>query len=310
MGGRGRWRVWAVVGVALLCLAPTIAAQSWRGMGRVAGKVTDEAGAPIDGALVKAFLPAANGGTEARTNKKGEWAIGAISRGEWQLDVSKDGYKSRQIAVSVAEMSRLPPMTIVLEKAVPVVDHNAELRGRLEQAASLMNQRQYAAARTIYEGLLATYPQAYQILPLIARTYYAENQLDKSAELLKQAIEKDTDNVEMKLLLGNVLVEKGDVEAGRELLNSIDESRVKDPTIFLNVGIGLLNKSRPADALVYFEKDIRLFPNAPDAYYYRGITFVQNGKIAEARADLEKFVAMAPEAPEAATARKILEQLK
>lgn len=284
--------------------------QAWRGMGRVAGKVVDEQGAPLEGVAVVAVFPAANGRTEARTNRKGEWAIGGIARGEWQLDFVKDGYETYRTSVFVNELTRLPPMTVTLKKATPVVDPNAEIAVGLEQAATLMNGKRYAEARAIYEGLLAKYPQVYQLHPLVARTYYGENQYDKAIEHLKRALEAAPDSVEVKLLLGNVLVEKGDATAGQALLATIDDRQVKDPTTFLNVGIVLFNQGKSAEALAYFEKDVALFPDYPDAYYYRGITHLQLGKVDAAKADLQKFLTMAPQAPEAATARKILDQLK
>ena len=51
-------------------------------------------------------------------------------------------------------------------------------------------------------------------------------------------------------------------------------------------------------------------PQAPDAYYYRGLAEVQLEKSADAKADLSKFLELAPNAPEAATAKGLLEKLK
>lgn len=291
-------------------LAAAASAQSWRGMGRIAGKVTDEGGAPVEGVVVKAFLPEAKGGTEVKTNNKGEWALGGISRGEWQLDFTKPGYEPRQISVSVAEMTRTPPMEIKLKRAAPTVDANVEIRAELEKAAALLGRKSYSGARQIYEQLLAKYPEAHQLHPLIARTYYGENQFDNAIEHLRMALTKDPENIEIKLLLGNILVEQGNTEEGQQLIASIDETKVKEPTTFLNVGIVMLNQNKTGEAMQYLDRTIRLFPNSPDAYYYRGITHLQAGRTAEAKADLQKFVGMAPDAPEAVTAKKILESLK
>lgn len=301
----------ALIIVALtLVLADVSSAQAWRGMGRMAGKVTDEGGVPIEGVTVKVYQPEAKGGTEVKTNKKGEWVIGGIARGGWQVDFLKNGYEPRQITVEVNELSSGAPVALSLKKVAPQADPNVELRADLEQAAGLMNQKKYADARAIYEALLEKYPEAHQLHPLIARTYYGENQFEKSIQHLRIALQKDPENVEVKLLLGNILVEKGNAEEGKQLLATIDDAKVKDPTTFLNVGIVLLNQNKPAEAQTYFEKTIKLFPAYADSYYYRGLTYLQSGNTDAAKADLTKFVEMAPNAPEAATAKKILEQLK
>ena len=291
-----------------LAVASVVAAQ-FRGLGRINGKVTDDAGAPLEGVTVVARLTT-GGEMKAKTNKKGEWAIGGIASGEWQLDFTKDGYDTRQISVGVREQERLPPIEIVMKKAAATVDPNLEIKESLIAAAKLLDQKRFAEARASYESLLAKYPEAHQIHPLIARTYYGEKQYDKSIEHLRMALQKMPDSIEVKLLLGNILVEAGKADEGKKLLESIDEQQVKDPTTFVNVGIALFNQNKPAEAAAYFDKTIARFPDHPDAYYFRGLTRLQTGDQAGARTDLTKFVEMAPSAPEAATAKKILEQLK
>jgi Flp pilus assembly protein TadD len=302
-------RTATVTALTLLLVAATASAQLWRGTGRVTGKVTDEDGRPLEGVTVRYFLPAADGGDETKSNRRGDWVISGISGGTWQIDFIKEGYEPRHLTVPVSEHSRIPPMDVRLTTRAPVLDANAEIAAGLQEGARLLMNEQYAEAREIYEALLEKYPEAWQLHPLIARAYYAEEELDKSVEHLRKALEHDPGNAEVTVLLGNVLVEKGDAEEGRRLLESIDENLIQDPATFLNIGIGLMNQGKTADAMSYFERAVARFPDHPDGYYFRGIAHLQSGENDAARADLEKFVKMAPDAPEAETARKILEQL-
>ena len=106
-------------------------------------------------------------------------------------------------------------------------------------------------------------------------------------------------------------MEEGKREEARQILASVDESKVTDPTVFLNIGIGLINDKHHADAITWFDKAIARFPQHADGYYYRGISNISLGKTAEAKADLEKYVSMAPpDAPELATAKQILATIK
>jgi tetratricopeptide (TPR) repeat protein len=127
---------------------------------------------------------------------------------------------------------------------------------------------------------------------------------------LKIAVEKNPSAIENKLLLGNILIEQGRAEEGRQMLASVDDAAVRDPTTFVNVGISLLNQNTPEEALGYFEKAIARFPQSGDAYYYRALVRLQKSNTEGAKADLKKFLELAPDAPEAAAARKALEQIK
>lgn len=288
--------------------------QEWKGLGRVAGKVIDEAGKPVEGVVVKAMLPSSQnrGPADIKTNSKGDWAVGGIARGNWAVDFMKDGYKTSSISVVVQEGVRILPMEIVLKKADPVVeDPNVALRAKMQEAADLMNAKQYAAARAIYESLAAAHPEVKLFKPLIARAHYGEGNKEKALELLREASAAEPENVEVKMLLGNLLMEAGKVDEAKGLLASVDDSKVTDPLIYVNIGIGLINESRHPDALPWFEKAIARFLAHADAYYYRGISHLAMGKTAEAKADLVKFVGMAkPDSPELPIARKILETIK
>lgn len=290
--------------VVLLMSASLAPAQSWRGMGRVAGKVTDEQGQPLENVTIKLNLPGA-GGTEAKTNKKGEWAIAGISRGDWQVDFELAGYEIKRITVSILELQRIPPVEVQLKQ-----DINEVIRLGMIEGGELLNQQKYAEARAVYEKLLAKYPEAYRVEQYIARSYYAEKNYEEAVKHLRIAVEKDPSDQENKLRLGNILMDMGKVDEGRQVIATVDDTAVKDPAIYVNVGISLLNQNKANDALPYFEKAIARFPTKGEAYYYRALVRLQKGDTEGTVADLTKFLELAPDAPEVPAARKALEQLK
>lgn len=290
-------------------------AQDWRGMGRAGGKVVDDGtGEPIEGVAVKATLPASGnrGPGESKSNAKGEWAVGGVASGNWALDFSKDGYETRSISLPISESGGRGPMEVRLKKkAAPPPDPNVEIKAKLTEAAAKMNAKQYAEARAIYEQLSGKHPDVKQFRPLIARTYYAEGNKAAAIEHLRKASADDPENIEVRLLLGTTLMEEGQTEEARQILASVDDSKVTDPTVLINIGIGLINEKKHADAVPWFDKAITRFPQHPDAYYYRGIASLSLGKTPAAKADLEQYVSLAPaDAPELATAKQILATIK
>jgi len=105
-----------VFAAVLLVLAGTTAFAQWRGLGRAAGKVVDEAGTPVAEATVRADLLGV-GGTTLKTNAKGEWILSGIKRGEWSITVAKDGMVTQKVKVAVQEMGAPASLRTTLKKA-------------------------------------------------------------------------------------------------------------------------------------------------------------------------------------------------
>ena len=301
--------------IALLAAGAALGAaeasgQVWRGLGRLDGTVSDADGQPIGGVVVRAYLPAGEGGTEVTTDGEGQWAMGGLAGGRWQLDFIKDGFATRQISVGLAEGSRPRPVRMTLERVAPAVDPNAEIADGLVRAAELMNGGRFAAALGIYLELLGKYPEAHQLHPLVARAYHGDGRIDEAMEHLRMALEADPGNAAVTVLLGGILLERGDTAEGRLMLESVDAERITDPAVLVNLGIEILNQGAPAEALPWFDRAIARFPEYPDAYYFRGVSRLQLGDTTAAVADLERFVSLAPDAPEAGAARGMLEKLQ
>jgi predicted Zn-dependent protease len=298
----------ALIFVLVLLLAASVSAQDWRGVGRMSGKVTDEAGEPLEGVTVTAHRVGSEGGPTTKTNKKGEWAINGVNAGQWDLDFEKTGYDMAKKSMRVQETSTTPPMPVTMKKAP--IDPNVAIRADLEKAAQLIKDQKYPEARAIYEAILAKYPNAYQVEPYIARTYYAEHNIDAAIQHLRTAVAAEPDNVQFKTLLAQMLAEKGNAEESRQIIASIDDAKITNPDVLLNIGIDMLNAKKPDEAQTWFDKTVSRFPQYPDGYYYRAVTELQAGKNDPAKADLNKYLELAPNGSQAATAKQILEKLK
>jgi tetratricopeptide (TPR) repeat protein len=137
----------------------------------------------------------------------------------------------------------------------------------------------------------------------------AEKNYPKAIEALQEALKSEPDSNDLKMLLADTYQKNGQQAESDQLMATIDTTQIKDPATLLNLGIAQLNDKKPEQALTYFDKTVKQFPDYADGYYYRGLTQLQLGHADEAKPDLEKFVQMAPNAPEAETARKLLAQL-
>jgi tetratricopeptide (TPR) repeat protein len=304
-------RALSLVGIAVTVLAGSASAQDWKGLGRMEGKVTDDAGAPLAGATVKLDLPARGGGTTLTTDKKGRWAIAGIAAGTWNIDVVADGYATKAISVSLpTEASRLKPVEIQLAKAV-AAGPSPEAREALARADAAYKGGHFPEARAEYEKLLPLLPAvAPRIHQQIGFCYIQEKDDAKALEHLELVLAAEPGNMEVRMIAAQAALEGKMVDKGRELLAGVDGGAVKDPDVFFNVGVNFLNAGQTEDAVQYFTKAVTLDPKYVDGYFRRGLGYLQLGKMDESRADFQKVLELAPQGAQADLARKALEQVK
>ncbi len=306
----------AVVLIGVLALSVVTAAQN-RGKTKAEGKVVDEQGKPLGDVIIAAVL----NGTDkpfqqTKSNNKGEWKVENLAAGTWKIFFGgKDGLEEKSVDLEVGESGTLTVPDVKLGKPV---DHDAVISAEIQNAAKMLQERNAAGARKIYEDLLAKYPQAQapfraQVHGAIAQTYIADNQAAPALEQLKKALELDASNTDMQVIYAEMLMQAGDPAQkaeGEKILLGLDLTKIKDPFPFMNVIIGQINAKKSDEALVLIGKLMNQFPTDMTLYYYRGRANLAASKLPEAKADLEKFVAASPSARETPDAKKILEQMK
>ena len=296
----------------LLMLACVLfAASAWaqsKGNARVNGKILDDAGKPAAAVLVRAIKVGEQAPVEVKTNDKGEWKLEGLATGNWNFEFLKEGFEPQRMTLELE--NRNPAIDMKLTKAA-AIDPNAELQAGMAKAVELQKAGKNAEARKIIEDLIAKYPEAYRLNAFVGSTYEAEKNYDKAIEHLKMVVDKEPADLELKTYLIELYMLKGDKVEAQKLLDSIDITQIKDPTLFINSAITSINAGKSDEAIALLDKLIKQFPTQSNLLYYRARALIVAKKMPEAKADLEKFVSLAaPDARELPDAKKLLEQLK
>ena len=104
----------AFVGLVALSGGPAMA--QGRGLGALAGQVTEEGGSGIGGVLVKLPLPDGSA-IEAKTDDSGKWNVNGIGKGEFHMVIYKEGFATKTVKLIVEKETMRPePVKIVLKK--------------------------------------------------------------------------------------------------------------------------------------------------------------------------------------------------
>lgn len=299
-------------------------AQAWRGMGRLQGVVTDEAGKPIAGAKVKLTLPKAGdtGPAPITTDARGKWAAMGLMGGVWNIDIEAEGYVPQQGSAPVSEAGQRTPPIKTAMRAMPKAEPEPEPAQNVASSVppeavaavkageDFMAQGKFKEAVAEFEKAQALLPEHIQLKQALAQAYYKAGQPKQAVALLKQVHAAQPDNTGVILLLTNLLFETEQFDEGKALLEGLPAGTITDPNALVNFGILFLNKNRLADAYTYFDKAVTLDPNRGETYYYRGLALLQQQKMKEAKADLQKVTTLAPTSSEAEDAKALLAQMK
>lgn len=312
----------AAFAVAFLATAAGLLGQEWAtGKARVEGTVKDEKGEPIEGCKVSLrWGKSSHGGPDVTTDKKGKWSYYGLAGGPWNLDFQAAGYKVRSISAQFSEGTRNPAVEIQLEPLPKEQAPHQEFRvaGKtisketaeaIDKGGAAFDAKDYAAAREAYLKAATELPDNAALLQRVAACYYGESNYEEALKYARLVTEKDPGNSSAWMMVAEIELQRGSLEAGRAALDKVPEGKIKDPEPYFNIGVLLLNKKKPAEAVPAFDKAIAVKPDYADAYYYRGLARLQEKKNAEAKADLQKYLELAPEGPDAKDVRDILKSI-
>ena len=294
---------------AAAVLVSPIFAQDWKGMGRLAGRVMDADGKPVEGASVKLDCPSRGGGTTVKTDKKGNWAFLGLAACTWSIEIKAEGFSAMTTGAAMAsDQLRMNPIDVKLEKPK---GPPPELVEAIKAGDAAFAASSWAEAQVAYEKVVALRPDlAARLYPRLARIYAGEKNNEKALEYLQKSIDADPSNQQMKLVAANAALDAGLADKALEFLAAVDDAQVAGGDAYFDIAVGFLRKGDAANAAAYFTRALAKDPKIVEAYYWRGISYVQLQKMAEAKADMQKVVELEPTGPTAEKAKKALEQLK
>jgi tetratricopeptide (TPR) repeat protein len=292
----------------LICIF-VLAAQDYKGKGRVGGIVTDEAGNPLEGVTVKLFSPRAQGGLTVKTDKAGKWLGAWIRSGSWNIDFEKIGYAPKKIAVEISESKKNPDVTIALTRVEGLVITD-DIKDLLGKGNDLFEKKDYDGALAVYQEVITKYPDAYPIYMNIGNCYFAQEKYDLAEENYLEFLEKDPKKAEAVIAVGNCYANRGDTVKALEWYGKVESEKIEDPIVLYNLGTNYYNNGKFEDALKFYQKAVEKQKDSVDALYQLGLTYLNLQKNAEAIAAFETYLKIDTDSERAGQVKSFLEYLR
>jgi tetratricopeptide (TPR) repeat protein len=295
-----------------LCVAlaaGVLAAQDYKGKGRVNGLVLDQDNKPIEGVRIKFYLPRASGGFDVVSDKDGKFLGAWMANGNWNVDFEKMGYEIKKIVVEIAEQRKNPDIKMNLKKVEGLMLTD-ELKEGLTKANQLFDQKDYAGALAGYQTLLTKYPDAYIIWQNVGNVHFTEEKYDQAEEAYKKVLEKIPGNPEATVAIGNCYANRNQTDKALEWYAKIDFDKIKDATVLYNIGTNYYNMSKFEDALKFYKRSVEVQKDYLDGLYQLGLTYTNLQRKSEAIATFELYQKLDPDSPRSAQVKGFLDYLK
>jgi Tfp pilus assembly protein PilF len=297
-----------------------------KGRGRVKGTLTDQDGKPVADATVKFTSERLQTSFEVKTDGKGEWVANGIAGGNWNIDLIKDGYETKQISYHIQQSGYNKPVILSIQRmakapAAPGTTGQPGQPGQKQapqdpsrvlimEGSALADKKDYAGAIAKYEQAIQMKPELHALYGEIGNLYMLMGNSDKALEAYNKHLEKDPANMDARLSAVAILFDKKDVAGAKKMLETLDLKVVTNPNALYNVGVGFYNAQETQEAIKYWEKVIELDPKMIDAYFQLGAAYLSIKDNPKSKAMFEKVIELDPASESAKMAKEMLETMK
>jgi tetratricopeptide (TPR) repeat protein len=340
-------RILPILAVAMLAAVPFYAQNSGSLIGKVLGRDGQPAAnvqIKVDSLMLNNGRLAIRESLNTKTGRNGEFSITGLYVGRVMVTILENGREVMSIGdkvgdeLFVANGIDLRVPTLDLAKAPPPAANApvAAASGMSDAERKAFKEKVEAeaaaagdAAKAFDAGKLAytakDYPEAIKNFKLAAEKQPSQDviwanlgKVYNDAKEYDNAIEAYGKAIALKPLESNYVVNLSlaQIGAGKidEATASVEKAVVLNPAnagqAYFNLAVTLINKNKPADAVIPLEKALKLDPKYGPAHYQLGMTKVQMNKLNEAPAHFQACLDLGASCPDAATAKALIDTLK
>jgi tetratricopeptide (TPR) repeat protein len=294
-------------------------AQEGRGKGRLAGKIVDETGNPIEGVIVEAQSLNFSLHLKSKTNAKGEWAILGMGTGMFRFSFKKKGYFPVYVDRYIKQLALNKNLDVTLKKSPMATITDDKTKETVKKSNKFFDEGKYKEAIDVLKPLVEKDKELFFLKLNIANCYRKmgdeANALKYYEELIKDTEGKNGSYI-IDLLartyasLGEIYGKDKKYDKAIEAFEKAAKLYSKDEKIMYNLGELYFNQFKTAKAIEYLKKAIEINPNWGKPYSKLGYAYLNAGDIKKSVETFENYLKQFPNAKDKASIEKMLPGLK
>src|SRR5205823_4077317 len=306
-----------LMALAIVVLAVPAFAQT----GRIQGKVTDEAGKPVDGAKITVSTIPDTGGQkwEATSDKNGNYIIGTLPKsGNYLVHAEKSGAGVDEARAAV-RLGNFTALNFSLSNKARVSEEqaskNAAIKKFFDEGVAAANAGNHQAAVDAFNNAATQMQTCSDCYYNIGVSEVQLKDYDKAEAAYKKAIELRPSYPEAYNALAAMYTSQKKMDLAAAAASKAAELSAAtpgggSPDSMYSAGVGLWNANKFPEAQAAFEGAIKADPNHADSHFMLGKVFLNLGKLPEAAAEFDTYLKLAPTGKNAAEAKTTYDALK
>ncbi len=295
----------------LFVMAGPAAAQSV-----IRGRVVDQAGKPVEGAVVTIEATESNRRAQVKTNRNGEFMQIGLPSGRYNVTATKDNLKQVQPATisqgTPVELNfQLSPQSGLTAEQVKA---NQETQALAQSAIDAMRAGRDEEAINLFNELVVKVPTCSDCYYNLGVAYSKRQQFAEAEASFVKATELAPNSADAYTGLANLYNAQKKFDQAQQASAKAAELAGAaggggSAEALYNQGVILWNAGKFADAKVQFEAAVKTDPKMAMAHYQLGMANLNLGQIPEARKAFEGYLAAEPNGAKAAEVQMFLKQL-
>jgi tetratricopeptide (TPR) repeat protein len=303
--------------VVFACLVAA-AAPAWSAtQARVAGTVTDSAGAPIAKAEIIITSPELpNYRKTMQTDAKGGFrALILDATKSYLFRIEAPGYLAHEepFKVGVGTMDNDFTFTLKTEQEVLASEQQKLLEQpgykEFDEGHSLLEEGKRVEARAKFVEAAAVLPDLTSAWRAIAELDWENGDWEQALANARKCLETDDESTSCLAIAANSAKEIGDLEAHAEYMARYQDLNPDDPATLFNQAVTHLNAMDDESARPLLEQCLEADPEFPKCLFEYGMLLLRTGDMAGAKTQLEKYLEVAPDGPDATAAQDVVKYL-
>ncbi len=174
----------------------------------------------------------------------------------------------------------------------------ADRESALKKATALLNSQNYGQVVSLCLAELASAPDDYEFIFLLARAYSYSGDWEHAQQTLDRLLAKHPDNTDVLLLGARLKFWRNDKHGAEEGFGRILQLRPGDAEALMGMADLAASDGRWDDALGLFRQIIQLHPEFPEAYFKLGRYYEGMGDYQKARENYRNAVEADPANPD------------